>query len=137
MNILYLDPVFGISGDMTISALIDAGCPFSVLSDVLGQLPLDLPSISPEKNGRVTEGTYLRIGESRTHLSVTQMRQMAEGLRVEDRVKTDASGHPRVIVDAEAKAHGVRGRTYISTSFPTSTRSSTCSAWRGPLPTST
>ena len=40
MNILYLDPVLGISGDMTISALLDAGCPFSVLMDLLSQLPV-------------------------------------------------------------------------------------------------
>jgi uncharacterized protein (DUF111 family) len=47
MNILYLDPVLGISGDMTISALLDAGCPFSVLTDLLGQLPVIMPSIEP------------------------------------------------------------------------------------------
>jgi uncharacterized protein (DUF111 family) len=39
MKILYLDPILGISGDMTISALIDAGCPFPVLMDLHGQLP--------------------------------------------------------------------------------------------------
>jgi pyridinium-3,5-bisthiocarboxylic acid mononucleotide nickel chelatase len=108
MKILYLDPVLGISGDMTISALIDAGCPFSVLSDLLGQLPVDLPSIEPEKRRKgAIEGTYLRIGHSHTHLSVKEMREMVAGLKTEERVKTDALGILETIVDAEAKAHGV------------------------------
>jgi len=108
MKILYLDPILGISGDMTISALIDAGCPFSVLMDVLRQLPVDLPSMSPEKKRKgAIEGTYFRIGESHGHLSVREMREMVEGLKVEERVKTDALGILDVIVEAEAKAHGV------------------------------
>jgi hypothetical protein len=108
MNILYLDPVLGISGDMMIGALIDAGCPFSVLMDLLGQLPVDLPSMSPEKKRKgAIEGTYLRLGLSHTHLSMKEMREMVGGLRVEERVKTDALGILDMIVDAEAKAHGV------------------------------
>jgi pyridinium-3,5-bisthiocarboxylic acid mononucleotide nickel chelatase len=108
MNILYLDPILGISGDMTISALIDAGCPFSVLDDMLRRLPLDLPPIEPEKRRRgAIEGTYLRIGHSHAHLAVSEMREMVAGLDTEERVKKDALGILEVLVDAEAKAHGV------------------------------
>jgi uncharacterized protein (DUF111 family) len=38
-KILYIDPVFGISGDMMISALVDAGVPFEVLEGLLSRLP--------------------------------------------------------------------------------------------------
>jgi pyridinium-3,5-bisthiocarboxylic acid mononucleotide nickel chelatase len=108
VNILYLDPVLGISGDMAISALIDAGCPFDLLMDLLGQLPVDLPSMMPEKKRKgAIEGTYLRIGDSHTHLSLGEMREMVAGLKVEERVKRDALGILEAIVDAEAKAHGV------------------------------
>ena len=62
MTLLYIDPVFGISGDMTISAFLDAGCPFAVLTEVLEQLPIARPSIVPEKRKHgVIEGTYLRM----------------------------------------------------------------------------
>ncbi len=108
MNILYLDPVLGISGDMTISALLDAGCPLSVLTDLLGQLPVSVPSIEPEKNRRgAIVGTHLLMGPSDIHLSVTQMRQMIEGLHTEERVKADAGAILDIVVDAESKVHGV------------------------------
>jgi hypothetical protein len=108
MNLLYFDPVMGISGDMTIGALIDAGCPFATLMDLLNQLPADLPSIEPTRRRRgAIEGTYLRIGHSDAHFSVGQMRDMIDGLRAEERVKRDAKGILDVIVNAEAKVHGV------------------------------
>ena len=96
MNILYLDPVLGISGDMTISALLDAGCPFSVLTDLLGQLPVSMPSIEPEKKRRgAIVGTHLLMGPSDIHLSVTQMRQMIEGLDTQAARQDGRGGHPR------------------------------------------
>jgi uncharacterized protein (TIGR00299 family) protein len=108
MNILYLDPVLGISGDMTISALLDAGCPLSVLTDLLGQLPVSVPPIEPEKKRRgAIVGTHLSMGPSDIHLSVTQMRQMIEGLDTEERVKADARAILGIIVEAESKVHGV------------------------------
>jgi uncharacterized protein (DUF111 family) len=93
---------------MTISALVDAGCPFATLMGLLRQLPVDLPSIEPEKRRRgAIEGTYLRIGHSNVHFSVGQMRDMIDGLRTEERVKRDARGILDVIVNAESKVHGV------------------------------
>ena len=71
MTVLHIDPVLGISGDMTISALLDAGCPLAVLTDVFEQLPVPLPSLFAEKKKQgVVEGTYLRMGESQVHLSI-------------------------------------------------------------------
>jgi len=108
MKLLYLDPILGISGDMCIAALIDAGCPFSELSRLLGQLPLDLPAMTPEKKRKgAIEGTYLHIGKSSIHFSIGQMREMIEGLGVEQRVRVDALGILEVLVNAESKAHGV------------------------------
>ena len=83
MKILYLDPVLGISGDMTISALIDAGCPFSVLTDLLGQLPVEaaLHRYREEAQGRDRRDATFCIGQSDIHLSVAEMREMIEGVR--------------------------------------------------------
>ena len=112
MSLLYIDPVFGISGDMTVSAFLDAGCPFALLEALLKQLPITLPPLVPErkKKGPV-EGTYLRIGESDVHLSVRQMEEMLRSLNVEERVKQDALGMLSIIVTAEAKVHGVEPDT--------------------------
>jgi hypothetical protein len=108
MNILYLDPVLGISGDMTISALIDAGCPLSVLTDLLERLPVSVPSMSiEEKRHGAIAGKRLILGPSDIHLSVTQMRQIIERLDAEERVKADAAAILDIIVNAESKVHGV------------------------------
>ena len=52
MKILYIDPIFGISGDMTISALLDAGFPFAEIEGLLKKVPLPMPSISPRRRDR-------------------------------------------------------------------------------------
>lgn len=107
MNILYFDPVFGISGDMAISALIDAGCPFPMIKELLARIPLPLPSIQPEKQIRGgVEGTFLRIGDSDIHLSPDQMLEIIEGLPADDRIRRDARGILDVIINAEAAVHG-------------------------------
>jgi uncharacterized protein (TIGR00299 family) protein len=108
MSLLYIDPVFGISGDMTVSALLDAGCPFASLEELLKQLPITLPPLVPEKKKKgAVEGTYLRIGESDVHLSVRQMEEMIRALKVEERIKQDALGILDILVKAEARVHGV------------------------------
>ncbi len=108
MNLIYFDPVMGISGDMTTSALIDAGCPLAVLLELLEQLPVEMPSITTEKRRKgAIEGTYLHIGESHVHLSVGEMAGLIDGLKTEERVKKDARGMLEIIVAAESKAHGV------------------------------
>ena len=108
MNVIYLDPILGISGDMAISALVDAGCPFPLLLDLLKQLPLEVPSLTLEKRRKgAIEGTHLRIGQSSTRLSLGQMRGMITGLDAEERVIADALGILECIVEGESKAHGV------------------------------
>lgn len=107
MKILYFDPVFGISGDMATSALIDAGCPFSVVQDLLAQLPLALPSVQPERQARGgVEGIFLRIGDSDIHLSPRRMIEIIEGLSTDDRVRHDARGILDILIEAEATVHG-------------------------------
>jgi hypothetical protein len=61
MNIAYLDCFSGISGDMFLGALLDAGLPFGQLEACLGTLPLE--------HYRVFEGR-----EERHHISGTRFR---------------------------------------------------------------
>lgn len=108
MNILFIDPIFGISGDMMISAFLDAGMPFQELYDVLRQVPVDMPEMKPvRKNQGIIQGIHLEIEESKMYLSVAQMENLIEALNVEPRIRNDAKGILNVLVAAEAKVHGV------------------------------
>lgn len=108
MNILFIDPVLGMSGDMMISAFLDAGMPFKELSDLLKKMPVDLPSIVPVKKKQgIIEGIHLNIADSKTHLSVVQMEHLIDGMDTEEKIKEDARGILNVLVAAEAKVHGV------------------------------
>lgn len=108
MNILFIDPIFGISGDMMISAFLDAGMPFNDLEELLKTIPVDMPAMRPvRKKQGIIEGTHLKIADTRTHLSVTQMESLIQGMKTEIKIKNDARGMLNVLVDAEAKVHGV------------------------------
>jgi pyridinium-3,5-bisthiocarboxylic acid mononucleotide nickel chelatase len=108
MNILFIDPIFGISGDMMISAFLDAGMPFEELDGLLKSIPVDMPPMKPvRKRQGIIEGIHLEIADSKTHLSVAQMENLIEGMNTESRIKDDAKGLLNVLVTAEAKVHGV------------------------------
>jgi pyridinium-3,5-bisthiocarboxylic acid mononucleotide nickel chelatase len=108
MKILYIDPIFGISGDMMLSALIDAGVPFASLEGLLQSIPLKMPRINPVrlKQGLI-DGIHLDIERSDIHLSVNEMQDIIQNIEAEDIVRKDALGMLSIIVDAESKVHGV------------------------------
>jgi len=107
MKILYIDPIFGISGDMMVSAFIDAGLPFGELEDTLRKFPFVLPSMAPvQKAQGIIKGIHLEIGESDRHLTVREMEDAIDGLDAEDAVKRDARGMLDIILNGEAKVHG-------------------------------
>lgn len=108
MNILYIDPIFGLSGDMMISSFLDAGMPFGEIEGLLRQIPVDIPHMRPLRRRQgITEGTHLEIASSQTHLSIAEMEELIAGLDVSPRIKDDAQGTLAVLVAAEAKVHGV------------------------------
>ncbi len=107
MKIIFLDPIFGISGDMTVSALIDAGVRFDDLQKILSKVP-DIPPTKPVPMTQgILRGIHLEIGRSARHFSVAEMEGIIGALDVEEGVKKDALGMLAIIVSAEAKVHGV------------------------------
>ncbi len=107
MNILYIDPVFGISGDMMISAFLDLGLPLPHLEGIFKSLPVAVPRLNPVAMVQgVVKGIRLDIGDSDLHLSVTDMERYVDGLTVPERVKADARATLDLIIAAEAKVHG-------------------------------
>jgi pyridinium-3,5-bisthiocarboxylic acid mononucleotide nickel chelatase len=108
MKILYLDPILGISGDMTISAFLDAGLPFGEIEGLLAKIPVELPPIGPVKmRDGVIEGTHLNIGDSRIHLSPGEMAGIIRNLDAEARIREDAAAMLDIMVEAESRVHGV------------------------------
>lgn len=108
MKILYLDPIFGISGDMTISAFIDAGLPFEEMNALLKKVPLCMPAVTPMRMQQgIIEGIHLNIEESDLHFTVAEMEGIIEHLDIEEKIKQDAAGMLNIILDAESKIHGI------------------------------
>lgn len=92
-RVLYFDAFSGISGDMILGALLDAGLPLDLLQQALGSLPLEGCSIGAEK--------VLRAGLSATQFVVTAH----AGARDESRRPASAGRDEHTHVDAQ-------GRTY-------------------------
>ena len=108
MKILYIDPVFGMSGDMMIGALIDAGVPFEALRELVGKISPDVPSMKPVRLTQgVISGIHLEMGESDRYFSISGMEEIISGIDVDGRVRDDALGMLSLIVAAESKIHGV------------------------------
>ena len=109
MKILVIDPIFGISGDMMISAMIDAGMPFQEVQDMLRKIPKPLPAMAPERLTQgVINGVHLAIGKSELHLTISEMQQIISKIDVEEKIKQDAQSMLDIILDAESKIHGIR-----------------------------
>jgi len=108
MKILYIDPIFGISGDMMISAFVSAGLPFQEIDDLLKRVPLHLPAITPVAQTQgIIEGIHLNIENSDLHLSIAEMESTIAGLGIEEKIKRDAQGMLDIILKAESKIHGI------------------------------
>lgn len=108
MKILYIDPIFGISGDMTISALLDAGMPFGEIERVLNKLPVNTPSVTPSKKTQgIIEGTLLTIDHSDIHLTPTEMKTVINTIDIPEKVRQDTLSMLDLLVTAEAKVHNV------------------------------
>ncbi len=107
MKILYIDPIFGISGDMMISAFLHAGLPLEELKELFNKMPVKIPDITPViKNQGIIEGIHLNIADSSLHFSIGQMEEIIDNTATDDRIKTDAKGMLDIILTAESKVHG-------------------------------
>lgn len=108
MRILYIDPIFGISGDMMIGAFLSAGLPFDEIDALLKKIPLQLPAITPVVQTQgVIEGIHLNIENSDLHLSIAEMEGVIAGLDIKEKIKQDALGMLDIILNAESKIHGI------------------------------
>jgi len=108
MRIAHFDCFSGISGDMTLGALIDAGADAARLDATVEALGLDAEvtiSIRREQRGHAG-GTRVVVSESgRTERTVADLRAVIENAKLPDTVKRSASRALNLLATVEAQLH--------------------------------
>lgn len=111
MKKAYIDCFSGISGDMLLGALIDAGLPFEEIKRVIGTLPIDHYSIDTKRetrNGLI--GTRFIVNQEQEehldHRGLREIREIIERGSVSDNVKERSLRIFESIAVEEGKIHG-------------------------------
>ena len=109
MRIAYLDCPSGISGDMTLGALVDAGVPLDRLNEAIGSLGLPgvkLVAQEVKKHGfRATQITVEHEPEHK-HRHLHHIEAMIDGSRLTPGQKDTARRIFQRLAEVEAKVHG-------------------------------
>jgi uncharacterized protein (TIGR00299 family) protein len=109
MKICYLDAFSGISGDMTVGALLDAGANANGLIEALGALGLGA-SYTVEKTKRrgIAATRFIVVGgETKAHRHLPHIEKIIGAAPLPDAVKANAVAVFRRLGEAEAAVHGV------------------------------
>jgi uncharacterized protein (TIGR00299 family) protein len=108
MKAAYFDCFSGISGDMTLGALVDVGCPLDRLREDLKGLGVPGWQISAEKvwkNGVAATRVSVRTKDTQTHRSLSTILGIIEKSKLAGDVRERASAIFRRLGEAEAGVH--------------------------------
>jgi len=108
-TIAYLDCFSGISGDMFLGALLDAGLPLTELQSQLSLLGLDGYTLTVGKKscGAIAATTLaVQSAESHPHRTLADIRRLITASRLAEPVKETALAIFALLAEAEAKVHG-------------------------------
>ncbi|MFZ1986472.1 MAG: nickel pincer cofactor biosynthesis protein LarC [Desulfatitalea sp.] len=108
MTLAYFDCFSGISGDMTLGALVHLGVPAAWLKETLRSLPLDGFDIQVrcvQRNGIAAMKVDVESAEEHHHRHFGHIQALIEKCPLSDRVKRDSMAIFERIADAEAKIH--------------------------------
>lgn len=109
MRVAYFDCFSGISGDMTLGALVDLGVSVDWLDERLRELPLkdfEVRSRAVVRHGISAVQVEVISTETHHHRDYGHIRQLIERSPLSDRVKRHSLGIFDRIAEAEAKIHG-------------------------------
>jgi|HigsolmetaAR201D_1030396.scaffolds.fasta_scaffold07996_2 TIGR00299 family protein len=109
MKICYLDAFSGISGDMTIGALLDAGADCDGLIRALESLGLGA-SFSAERTKRkgiTATKFHITGGEAKSHRHLSHILKMIDAAPLPDAVKETSTAVFQRIGEVEAAVHGI------------------------------
>ena len=111
MRTLYFDCFAGISGDMTLGALVDAGADARELTGRLAQLGVDGYEVGFEKvdrSGISATRAHVRLTrEEKKHRHLSHIERIIGDSRLDDSVKARALKIFRKLGEAEARVHDV------------------------------
>jgi len=110
MNLAYFDCFSGISGDMTLGALIDAGCDVGRLREGLKGLEVDGWELSAEKvwkNGMAATYAKVRTEDQQKHRSLTDILDILQKSQLAPRVRQRSAAIFQKLGEAEAHVHDV------------------------------
>ncbi len=111
MKIGYFDCFSGVSGDMILGALVDAGLPLEELQDAIAALGVDGITLTAEKVKRrgfaATKVHVVAAEGHHPHRHLHQILQIIEATRLDAGVKADAAHIFTRLAEAEAAAHGI------------------------------
>jgi hypothetical protein len=108
--VCYLDAFSGISGDMTVGALIDAGAPAPAVIDALESLSTGAKfEVEKTKRGGIAASKF-RVhlsSEPQKHRHLSHILVLIEGSKISARAKRNASAIFQRLGEAESSVHGV------------------------------
>ncbi len=109
MKICYFDAFSGISGDMTVGALVDAGADAAALTEALTSLGTgaELSVERTVRRGIAASKFHVRGGEARAHRHLPQILRMIEAASLPAKAKQNAAKVFQRLGEAEAKVHGI------------------------------
>jgi uncharacterized protein (TIGR00299 family) protein len=109
MRICYIDAFSGISGDMTVGALLDAGAGQQALLAGLQSLGTGASFEVEKTKRRGIAATTFRVlgGEQKKHRHLPQILDMIGGARIPEAAKLKAASVFQRLGEAEAKVHGI------------------------------
>jgi uncharacterized protein (TIGR00299 family) protein len=109
MKICYLDAFSGISGDMTVGALVDAGADNGALVSILESLGTEA-KFQVEKvsrRGMAASKFHVIAGVAKGHRHLKDILELIDKSTAPDRVKQNAAAVFQRLGEAEAKVHGI------------------------------
>ena len=111
MKIAYFDTIAGISGDMALGALVNAGVPFDELNKELQALGIggfDLQARHIERNGMVATKVDVVISEQpHYHQHIKDIEELIEKSSLTNNVKERSKKIFREVAIAESKVHNI------------------------------
>ncbi len=110
MKLAYFDCFSGISGDMTLGALLDAGCDVAQLRQELRGLPVPGWELSAEKvwkNGMAATCVRVKTEDQHKHRALSAILQILQDSHLAPSVRDRASAIFQKLGEAEARVHDV------------------------------